>query len=76
MSNYLAYGEVAEGSGWANNQDLEFLKNQWCFAMRIFEVPENFNMDEFNKLEKPRYPKIKDLYPLVHKDNSLIHESE
>ncbi len=74
--NYLAYGEVIEGSGWINRTDLESIKGEWCVAMRIFEVPDDFNFEAFKQEEKPRFQKVKEKYKLVHKDGFLLHETE
>jgi hypothetical protein len=72
--NYLAYGEVVEGSGWINRTDLESIKGEWCISMRIFEVPDDFDFDAFIKEEKPRFKRVVDKYKLVYEDGPLMHE--
>ena len=74
--NYLAYYEIPESSGFYISNDLKKLKGEWCFAMRIFEVPEELNLDEFNKLEQPRFKKAKDSYKQIYSEGCLIHETE
>ena len=74
--NYLAYYEILESSGFYISDDLEELKGEWCFAMRIFEVPEELTLDEFNKLEKPRFKKAKDNYKQIYSEGSLMHETD
>ena len=74
--NYLAYYEILESSGFYISNDLAKLKGEWCFAMRIFEVPDELTLDEFNKLEKPRFKKAKQLYKQIHNEGVLMHETE
>ena len=74
--NYLAYGEVLEGSGWINRTDLKSIKGEWCFAMRIFEVPDDFDHEAFLKLEKPRFQFVKENYKQIYSQGNLIHEKE
>ena len=74
--NYLAYYEVLGSSGFYISNDLDKLKGEWCFAMRIFEVPDELTLDEFNKLEKPRFQKAKQLYKQIYTEGGLIHETE
>ena len=40
------------------------------------EVPDELTLDEFNKLEKPRFKKAKQLYKQIHDEGSLMHETE
>ena len=73
---YLGYFEVLEGSGWKLSNDLEFLKGQWCFNMRIFETDE-LTQEDLDNIPKPRYPKIASLFDLIYSEGgSLIHEKE
>ncbi len=72
---YLAYYEVIESSGWKLSDDLEGLKGEWCFAMRIFDV-NNMTQEDLDNMPKPIYPEIKSIYELIHSDGSLIHEKE
>ena len=72
---YLGYAEVIEGGCFKLADTLEELKGAWRFSMRIFETP-NLTQEIFDKLEKPRYPKIAGKYKLVHSEGSLIHEKE
>lgn len=72
--NYLAYYEVLESSGFSISDDLEKLKGQWCFAVRIFEIPDELTMEEFNSWEKPRFPKVKEQFKQVYSQGNLIHE--
>ena len=58
---YLAYYEVIESSGWKLSDDLEELKGNWCFNMRIFKTP-GLTQEELDNMKKPRYPKIN--YPI------------
>jgi len=74
--NYLAYYEVIEGSGWVIDEDLGKLQSEWCFNMRIFEIPDGLTMDqlreEFGKM--PMYNKVESKYKLIHKQGAnLMH---
>ena len=74
--NYLMYAEVLEGGWWKFSDDLGFLISQWCNGgKRIFEVGE-LTQEEFDKWEKPRYPKVKSIFEVVYKEGNLLHEKE
>lgn len=70
---YTAYQEAIEGAAWMMDEDIDKLKAQWCFSMRIFKTSD-LTMDDLLKIEKPRYPKIKEKYELVHSLGHLMHE--
>ena len=76
IMNYLAYYEIPESSGFCISNDIDKLKNEWCFAMRIFAVPDELTIDEFNKLEKPRFQKAKQIYKQIYKEGVLMHEND
>ena len=73
---YLAYYEGIESSWFGYSDNLDKLKEPWCFNTRIFEVPEDFNYENFKKLKKPRYKKVEESYVLVYSDGELMHENE
>ena len=66
--NYLAYYEVIEGSWFDISHDIDKLKSTWCLTVKIFEVPFYFTREDLDKIEKPRYPKIKEMYNLVYSE--------
>ena len=74
--NYIAYYETIESSGFHISNDLDKLKGEWCFSMRIFEVPDAFTQDEFSKWEKPRFPKVKNTFKQIYSEGHLMHETE
>lgn len=74
--NYLAYYEVIESSGFHISNDLDKLKSEWCFSMRIFEVPDTFTQEEFDTWEKPRFQKVKSTFKQIHSEGHLMHETE
>jgi hypothetical protein len=51
------------------SNDIEYLKSQWCFAMRI-------STEELNRIEKPRFPKVKSAYKQIYSEGHLMHETE
>lgn len=74
--NYLAYYEIPEFAGYLVSDDINVLKAEWCFSLRIFEVPDDFSMVEFNKQKKPRYHYANDTYKLIHSEGTLMHVNE
>jgi hypothetical protein len=70
------YSEILEGAGWKISENLETLKSEWCNGgKRIFDAPY-LSPEDFSKIEKPRYPKIKEKYKLVFSEGNLLHEQE
>jgi len=73
---YLAYGEIVEGNGWIFRDDLESIKKEWYFSVRVFEVPDDFNFEEFTKDKTPKFQEVKEKYNQVYSEGGLMHETE
>lgn len=71
--NYIGYFETIESYGCVLSDDLEKIKNQWCFATRIFEAPD-LTKEEFDKIKSPKYLRIKDKYELIYSDGNLLNK--
>lgn len=80
MANtYLGYFEVLEGSAFKVSDNLQELKDEWCFTRRIYLVPDKTQAEfgpEFSTWEKPRFDRVKTTFELIHKEGDLMHETE
>lgn len=74
--NYLGLVEVIDSSMWTVSNDIEQIKKNWHFSLRIFEVPLDFTIKSLNNYPKPRYKQIAEAFPLIYKEGELIHEEE
>ena len=74
--NYLAYYEIPESNTWNISNNIESLKGEWCFAMRIFEVPDDLTMEKFKEIEKPRFQVARNTYKQIYSYGSLMHETD
>lgn len=69
---YLGYYQVIGQTGWKLSDDLEFLKNQWCFGLVIFEV--NISQEDLDAIPYPRYDHIVSKFKVVYEYGINLYE--
>jgi hypothetical protein len=80
--SYLAYYQVIESSGTKVSDNLEELKQEWCFAMRIYDIEDSKEEDirqdfkeKYGQPEMGTFPNyLDDRFKLVYEEGVMLHK--